>query len=237
LEKKKKKMKGRNLEKQEAVRERLLKEPERLAFEAHTETFTKILRKLCLTSLSSLSVCQLGGSFQCLLNPPTLPEEMFRTMLLLPAIESLEVKGWILDSVEDVLNAAEPIPNLKCLLLPLGEPKSGISLPTLRHVAKICPKLESIQCYINPLYPVPEYSIPTDVGLSHGLRILSVGTFPLPVAKQLGYLIARHLYLLFPKLETIRTFNGQLEDAELWVIVDEFVKIFQTARLDDLNRQ
>ena len=50
-------------------------------------------------------------------------------MLLLPAIESLEVKGWILDSVEDVLNAAEPIPNLKCLLLPLGSVRHGYGIP------------------------------------------------------------------------------------------------------------
>ena len=222
------------------VREMLLKEQERLAslsFEALTESFTKILRKLCLTSLKSLSVCQLDGFFQCLLNHSTLPKEMFRTMLLLPAIESLEVKGWILDSVEDVLSAAEPIPNLKCLLLPLGEPNSSISLPTLRHIAKTFPKLEPFQCYIDSHSPVPEYSIPTDVGLSHGLQILSVGSSfpPPPVDKKLEYLIARHLYLLFPKLESVRT--SEEHDAELWVIVDEFVKMFQTARMDDLNRQ
>lgn len=162
-------------------------------------------------------------------------------MILLPAIESLEVKGWILDSVEGVLSAAaEPIPNLKCLLLPLGEPNSGISLSTLRHVAKTCPKLESFQCYIDCLSPVPEYSISTDAGLSHGLQTLSVGSkFPLsianPLAKRRDYLIARHLYLLFPDLETISTFEEH--DAVLWVVVNDFVKIFQTARQDDLNRQ
>jgi hypothetical protein len=221
------------------VRERLLMEQERLAslsFEAHTVSFTEVLRKLCLPSLKSLYVCQLGVSFQCLLKPSTLSEEAFRTMLLLPAIESLEVKGWILDSVESVLSAAETIPNLKCLLLPLGEPNSSISLPTLRHVAKTCPKLESFQCYIDSLSPVPEYSLPTDAGLSHGLRTLSVGSsFPHPVAKQLYYLIARHLYLLFPELRTINTFKEH--DMELWVSVDEFVKIFQIACMDDLNRQ
>ena len=234
--KKKKTTKRQDME----VRERLLKEQERLAsssFDAHTASFTEILRKLCSrrTTLKSLSVCQLGESFQCLLKPPTLPEDVFRTMLLLPLIESLEVKGWILDSVDGVLSATEPIPNLKYLLLPLGEPNSGISLPTLRHVAKTCPKLESFRCYIDSLSPVPEYSVPTDVGLSHELRILSVGSaFLFPVAKKLDYLIARHLYLLFPKLETISTSEY---NAELWTSVDEFVKIFQTARTDDLNRQ
>ena len=239
----------KNLKPKVDVQERLLKEQERLmeeqerlaslSFDAHTVSFTEILQKLrchLKTSLKSLSVCQLGVSFQCLLKPPTLPEEVFRTMLLLPAIESLEVKGWILNSVEGVLSAAERIPNLKRLLLPLGEPNPGISLPTLRHVAKTFPKLESFQCNIDPLSPVPEYSIPTDLGLSHGLRTLSVGSsFPLPVVKQLDYLIARHLYLLFPKLETINT--SEEHNAELWVNVDKFVKMFQTARMDDLNRQ
>ena len=234
------------------VRERLLKEQERqanLSFDAHTVSFTEILRELCCrwtTSLKSFSVCQLGGSFQFLLKPPTLPEDVFRTMLLLPAIQNLEVKGWILDSVEGVLSAVEPIPNLNCLLLPSesGRSNSGISLPTLRHVAKTCPKLESFQCYImiDPHSPIPEYSIPTNAGLSHGLRTLSVGSSsssfpgPLPVDKKAGYLIARHLYLLFPKLETIKT-SSEEHDAELWASVDEFVKIFQTARMDDLNRQ
>ena len=149
------KEKKRKMEAME-VRERLMNEQERLAslsFEAQTESFTKMLRNLCLTSpsLKSLSLCQLGRSFQCLLKPSTLPEDVIRTMLVLPAIESLEVKGWVLDSVEGILSSAGIIPNLKSLLLPLGEPNSGISLPTLRHVAKICPKLESLQCYINPL--------------------------------------------------------------------------------------
>jgi len=163
-------------------------------------------------------------------------------MLFLPVIEDLEVKGWILDSVESVLSAAEPIPQLKSLLLPLGETKFGISLPTLRHVAKACPKLESFQCHIQSLTSVPEYPVPTNVGLSHGLRKLSVSNpFPSPAettgtGKQL-YLIARHLYLLFPNLETINASEGHSDAVNaLWATVDE-VKMFQTARMDDLYRQ
>ena len=132
---------GDNNEEME-VRERLLKEQKTVAsfFEYHTEVFIEVFRKLWLTSLQSLRVCQLGGSFQRLLKPSTLPEEVFRIMLLLPAIESLEAKGWILDSdfVEVVLSAAEPISILK--RLPLDEPNSSISLPSLRHVAKTLPK-------------------------------------------------------------------------------------------------
>ena len=222
------------------AQERLLKEQEQLSFDAHTMSFTELLRELCChwtASLKTVTICQIDGSFQCLLQPPTFPEEMFREMFLLPNIESLEVRGWILDSVEDVLSAeAEPISNLKSLTLPLavGETNFGLSLSTLRNVAKICPSLESFQCHIQSLSQIPEYPIPTNAGLSHGLRELSIGnSFPLP-DKQL-YLIARHLYLLFPNLETINT--SEQHNATQWVIVEEFLKMFQNARMDDLNRQ
>jgi hypothetical protein len=56
-----------------------------------------------------------------------------------------------------------------------------------------------------------------------------------PFAKQLDYLIARHLNLLFPKLETIKA--PEEHNAELWVNVNDFVKMFQTAREDHLNRR
>jgi len=229
------------MQKAREAQERLLKEQEQLSFDAHTVSFTELLRELCCrwkASLKTVTICQIGGSFQCLLQPPTFPEEMFRKMFLLPNIESLEVEGWILDSVEDILSAeAEPIPNLKSLRLPLavGETNFGISLSTLRDVAKICPSLESFQCHIQYLSQIPEYPIPTNAGLSHGLRKLSIGnSFPLPDSERL-YLIARHLYLLFPKLETINT--SEQHNAAQWVIVENFLKMFQTTRMDDLNRQ
>jgi hypothetical protein len=250
-EKKRAQKKGGVVEKENAeeagwrreVQERLLKERERSTslFDAHTLSFTELLRQLCCrwtASLKTVTVCQIDESFKCLLQAPTLPEETFRTMLLLPAIKNLEVKGWILDCVKGVLSAeTEPIPNLNSLLLPLasGETNFGISLSTLRRVAQSFPKLDSFQCHIESLSQIPEYPIPTDLGLSHGLRKLSVGNSSLiPDNKQL-YLIARHLYLLFPNLETINT--SEEHNAAQWEIVDEFVKMFQTARMDDLNRQ
>lgn len=230
----------KKMQEEREVQKKLLKEQERLAhvaFGVYTVPFTELLRTLCsrwAASLKAVSVCQLGGSFQRLLNPPTFPEETLRELLLLPAIENLEIKGWMLDSVESILNKAEPIPNLKSLLLPLDETNSGISLPTLRHIAKTYPKLESFQCRIEPLSQIPEYPVPTTDALSHGLRTLSVGnSSPLPNAKRL-HLIARHLYLLFPHLETINT--SEEHNAEQWVIVDELVKMCQTARMDDMNR-
>ena len=203
----------------------------------YTTAFVEIIRNLCsrwTTTLKAFSLCQLDRSFQSFLKPPTLPEETFRALLLLPAIENLEVKGWTLDFVESVLNAIQLLPNLKSLLLPLDETNSGISLHALRHVAEICPKLESFQCSIESLSQIPEYPVSTTDALSHRLRKLSVGnSSALSNTKQLR-LIARHLYLLFPHLETINT--SQERNAEQWIIIDELVKICQMARMDDKLR-
>ena len=203
----------------------------------YTTDFVEIIRNLCsrwTTSLKAVSLCQQDESSQCFFNP-TLPEETFRALLLLPAIENLEVRSWTLDCVESVLNAIQLLPNLKSLLLPLDETNSGISLRALRHVAEICPKLESFQCSIKSLSQIPEYPVSTtNAALSHRLRKLSVGnSSPLSNAKQLR-LIARHLYLLFPRLETINTSQGR--NAEQWIIVDELVKICQMAHMDDMDR-
>lgn len=222
----------------EEEQERLPKEKEiqaDISSGFYTMPFTQLLQLLCrrwTSSLKTASVYQLGESFQCLLDPPTLPVEIFRELLLLPAIESLEVQGWMLDSVESVFAVAKSIPNLKSLLLPLDEKNPGVSIPTLRRVAETCPKLESFQCRIDPLLLIPH---PIGTGaLSHGLRKLSVGnSSPLPDPKGL-YDIARHLYLLFPTLEEVQTFEKY--NGEQWIIVDELVKMCQTARMYDMNR-
>ena len=120
---------------------------------------------------------------------------MFWELLLLPAIENLEMNGWMLDSADSVINVVESIPNLKSLLLPLDETNSGISLPTLRHVTETCPRLEKFQTRIEPLYPIPDYDVPTTEALSHGLKTLSMGNSSLHVDSDNLYLIARHLYL------------------------------------------
>ncbi|KAF8801993.1 hypothetical protein BYT27DRAFT_7244935 [Phlegmacium glaucopus] len=139
----------------------------RIAYDVYTKPFAEILRTLCSrwrTSLKSVSVCQLDGSFQCLLKPPILPEEAWLEILLLPAIENF--KGWTLDLVESVLDITKRRPNLKSLLLPLDETNSGISLDALRDVAETCPNLESFQCRIEPLTLIPEYTVPTTGALS-----------------------------------------------------------------------
>ena len=227
-------------EEQEKVATKFREEQERLAtfsYDAHTLSFVGLLQTLCsrwvAACLKKFSVCQLGSNFQCLLNPPILPEDIFRRLISLPVIESFEVKGWMLNSVGSVLNVAEStFPKLKTLFLA----SDSISLFTLRRVAESCPKLESFQCRIDSLSPIPEYTTPNTAALSHGLRVLSVSSSssdPPPTTKQLC-LIARHLYLLFPNLETINTYEGH--NAEQWDIVNELVKMCQTARVDDMHR-
>ena len=194
---------------------------------------TKFLRMLCCRwteSLKTVSLCQLN-----LLKPTTLPQDIFLELLRLPALEILEVKGWGLDSVETLFGVGLPvIPNLESLLLPLDEINSGISLSALRDVAGTCPKLKSFQCRIDSRSVIPEYTVPTTKILSHGLRTLSVGnSSPYPDSKNL-YLIARHLDLLFPHLEKITV--SEEHNAKQWAVVDELVRMCQTARMDERYR-
>lgn len=189
-------------------------------------------------SLKTISVVNASGHYpQQVLIPPTLRNEAFRLLLFHPTIENLAVKGWTPDSVEDsILGLAEITPsNLKSLFLPLDEANSGISWSTLRHIAITCPKLQSLQCRIKPLSLIPKYTVQTTEALFHGLRTLSIGnSFPDLHSNEL-YLIARHLDLLFPHLETITTFEHNAE-AEPWIVVNELVKMCQTARMDERYR-
>ena len=193
------------------------------------------------SSLKTISVVTLGNalgySLQQAFVAPTLLNEAFRLLLFHPTIENLTVKGWTPDSVEDsILGLAELTPsNLKSLFLPLYEAKSGISWSTLRHIAITCPKLQSLQCCIKPLSLIPKYTVPTTEALFHGLQTLTVGnSFPDLHSNKL-HLIARHLDLLFPHLETITTFEHNAE-AEPWIAVNELVSMCQTARMDERYR-
>ena len=188
-------------------------------------------------SLKTISVVNASGHSTQHVLIPTLLNEVFRLLLFHPTIEKLTVKGWTPVSVEDsILGLAEMTPsNLKSLFLPLDEANSGISWSTLRHIAITCPKLQSLQCRIKPLSLIPKYTVPTTEVLFHGLQTLSVGnSFPDLHSNEL-YLIARHLDLLFPHLETITTFEHDTK-AEPWIVVNELVKMCQTARIDERYR-
>jgi len=168
--------------------------------------------------------------------PPVLPKQVYGTLFCHPKIETLELKRWKLDSVEHFLSSLKSSSpqNLKHLHLPMDSADSAVSLSGLLNIAEACPMLESLHCCINTLPPIPQYSIPTTKALSHGLQILFVNN---PTSlwdfNQL-LLVARHLYLTFPRLQTIDTVDGP--DAEQWLRVRDLIKTFQAIRADDVYR-
>ena len=166
-----------------------------------------------------------------------LPKLVYGTLLCHPRLEILELKRWEPDSVEDFLSSMKSSgpKNLKQLHLPIDDPGSAISLSGLLDIAEACPMLEFLQCCIDTLSPIPEYSIPTTKALSHGLQSLFIANNPTPLwdFNQL-LLVARHIYLTFPCLQTINSVEGT--NAEQWVRIRNLVKMFQAIREDDVCR-
>ena len=165
---------------------------------------------------------------------PVLPKLVYEPLFCHAKLEILEFKQWKIDSVEDfLLSMKSSCPkNLKQLRLPVHDADSAISLSGLLDIAEACPMLESLHCSIDTRPPIPEYSVPTTKALSHGLQSLFVDNDPTSLwdFDQL-LLVARHLYLTFPGLQTIAGPN-----AEQWVRIRELVKIFQVIRQDDVYR-
>lgn len=233
----------------ESMEERRIRDTneQKKAWEANDILFSALLQLLpsrWSTSLKTVSVVNLGHSPQALI-APTLFNEAFRLLLFHPTIKNLTAKGWTPDSVEDsVLGLAELAPwppsNLETLFLPLDEANSGISWSNLRHIAIRCPKLRSLQCRIKPQSLIPNYTDPAAVeaseALFHGLRTISLGNSSPDLHSNKHHLIARHLDLLFPHLETITTFEHNDAEAEPWIVVHELVKMCQAARVDERHR-
>jgi hypothetical protein len=162
---------------------------------------------------------------------------VYETLFCHPKLEILELKRWQLDSVKDFLSSMKSSSpkNLKQLHLPIDDPGSAISLSGLLYIAEACPMLESLQCCIDTLPPIPEYSIPTTKALSHGLKSLFITNNPAsPWDFYQLLLVARHLYLTFPCLQTINSVEGT--NAEQWVRIRDLVKMFQVIREDDVYR-
>ena len=167
---------------------------------------------------------------------PALPKQVYATLFSHPNIEIVEFKQWTLDSVEDFLSAltSSGAEKLKQLHLPIDDPGAAVPLSGLVDIAKACPMLQSLQCCVSTHSPIPEYSIPTSKVLPHGLQTLVVAannSTSLWDFNQL-LLVARHLYLAFPHLQTI----DSLELAEQWMHIRDLVKMFQTVRQDDMYR-
>ena len=188
-------------------------------------------------NLKAVKFDNLDGSSRPLFAPPVLLKLVYGTLFRHPRLEILEFKRWELDSVKDFLSSMKSSgpKNLKQLHLPINDPGSAISLSGLLDIAEACPMLESLHCCIDTLPPIPKYSIPTTKALSHGLKSLFIANNP---ASFWDFdhilLVARHLYLTFPCLQTINSVEGT--NAEQWVRIRDLVKMFQVIREDDVYR-
>ena len=185
--------------------------------------------------LKTVKFNNLDGSPQPLLTLPVLPKLVYGPLFCHPNLEILEFKQWKLDSVGELLSSMKSSgpKKLKHLRLPLDDPDSAISLSGLLDIAEACPMLESLHCYIDTLPPIPEYSIRPTKGLSHGLQSLFVANNPSPTSlwdfNQL-LLVARHLHLTFPRLQTIDSMEGS--NVEQWMRIRDLVQMFQVIRED-----
>ncbi|KAF8809429.1 hypothetical protein BYT27DRAFT_7254564 [Phlegmacium glaucopus] len=209
-------------------------------FDHHTALYITVLETVSFRWSAHLKVVrfnQLDQSSQPLSIAPTLPNQVYETLFYHPKIEILDFKRWKVDSMEDLLFSLKTSgpKNLKQLHLPIDGPCSAVSLSDLLDIAKACPMLESLQCCVSTLPPIPEYSVPTSKGLSHGLKALFVANDPTsPWDFDQLILVARHLYLLFPYLKALDIVEGS--NAEQWVRVRNLVKVFQTIHKDDMYR-
>ena len=198
------------------------------------QTHTAILQTVSSRWSADLKTVRFNN---LLSTPPVLPKLVYETLFCHPKLEILEFKRWKLDSIEDFLSSMKSSSpkNLKQLHLPSDDPGSAISLSGLLHIAEACPMLESLQCRIDTLPPIPEHSIPTTKALSHGLQSLFIANNPASLwdFNQL-LLVARHLYLTFPRLQTIESVEGPI--TEQWVRIRDLVKMFQAIREDDMYR-
>ena len=204
------------------------------------EKHTKILQTVSSrwsADLKTVKFNNLDSSPQPLPTLPVLPKQVYEPLFCHPNLEILEFKQWRLDSVKDLLLSMKSSGNkkLKQLNLPIDDPKSAISLHGLLGIADACPMLESLHCSIDTSPPIPKYSSPTTEALSHGLQSLFVANNPTSLwdFDQL-LLVARHLYLTFPRVQTIDRVEGP--NAEQWVRIRNLVKLLQVSRQDDASR-
>ena len=208
-------------------------------FDLHTASYISVLQMVSSrwsAHLKEVRFNQLASS-QPLSILPALPKQVYGTLFSHPNIEIVEFERWTLDSVQDFLSSltSSGTKNLKRLHLPIDDPDAAVPLSGLLDIAKACPMLQSLQCCVSTLSPIPGCSIPTRI-LPHGLQTLVVANNPTSLwdFSQL-LLVARHLYLAFPHIQTIDSLELGSK-AEQWMHIRDLVKMFQTVRQDDMYR-
>ncbi|KDR66429.1 hypothetical protein GALMADRAFT_217009 [Galerina marginata CBS 339.88] len=178
-----------------------------------------------------------------------LPGSTISCLSSLRNLEQLEISGVGISDLDRALAGTNELwPKIQTLRLPLSSNSSnnartgvyGLSLSTLRHLARSCLHLTSIQSFI--ILPSDHSSLTgfDDKPISHPLKSLSVGCFPEAQWRHDSenmdkvYHTASCLYAIFPNLDTIQTHEQYA--SEFWTEVHKLVKIYQKIRALDRLR-
>ncbi|CAA7263385.1 unnamed protein product [Cyclocybe aegerita] len=189
------------------------------------------LSSLGKESLQSLCVEQVNGDSRY--TYPAFPSSAFQSLVHIPTLLDLSIVGWDIEAVDASLRLLPDTSNLRALSLPISELREGISLHTLRYIAENCSSMEHIQCRIDRFLDQPqEFERSLTSPLSHGLKVLSVGSNTAPDQDRLR--VAQYLYSLFPVLDELKTRPGF--NSEQWEYVLTLLKIYQSNRTVDAKR-
>jgi hypothetical protein len=209
--------------------------------DAESPPFVSIVEEAVLaTWKATLTTLYLGQHEEYPPDDVTSPTLQFYSMAKIlshPTLERLNVSNWKVDSLSSPLSRLSPSSSmLKELHFPVGIGNKGILLSDLRLIAEACPNIVSFQSSITDLRRIPEYDPLEGASnaLSHGLEILSVGNASENLDWNEVLAVARHIFILFPRLKEIRTHEGQNE--EQWKRIHSLVQMFKAVCLDDAAR-
>jgi hypothetical protein len=122
---------------------------------------------------------------------------------------------------------------LEVLHLPVHSTAPGISPARLRDIAEVCVHLKSLRCRF---IWEPSDIMATSSPLSHQLEVLSVRNEETQLEQCLLLGIARYLDSIFPRLETVKTHNGNGKNTEQWGFISDMLKSHQAVRMDEHRR-
>ncbi|KJA24854.1 hypothetical protein HYPSUDRAFT_38196 [Hypholoma sublateritium FD-334 SS-4] len=165
------------------------------------------------------------------LHPLELPPAALRKLLFCPSITKLEIKNWVLKSVNETLlnppsTSESPLP-MQILHLPFEEAlHSGVALSTFHLVARLYPHLLDFQTHVIQCASANVRDLELSIS-NHGLKELSFSGEAPGVMEDMME-IAPYICFLFPHLERIVTYDGH--DTAGWKSVYGLVKMCQKVR-------
>ncbi|KAF9484243.1 hypothetical protein BDN70DRAFT_161800 [Pholiota conissans] len=169
------------------------------------------------------------------------PSSTFRTLLSCSTLKELHFAHWSLSRVDEILvdlATSSHIPKMEMerLRLPVNETlNSGIAISTLHLIAAYYPHILNFECFIQTADAISSSQLDDDV-VPCGLKYLSLGG-QLSISMERKIDIAKHIYLLFPKLQEITTHEGPGYDADGWMIIYHLVRAHQEVSLIEETRR